>query len=168
MPLLLQPVPYRHLINSFSRAKHTRANNYEGWWSLILQQPVQEPNSAFTSKVPISVPTMDSIPLPVKAEPEPKEFVMLKGERIQVPEKPKAPDDCCMSGCAYCVWDIYQEDMEEYQTEKAELRQRFKDAGEPLPPSLKAPKKSIEDQIQDEMDPTMKAFYALEKKMKGG
>ena len=50
----------------------------------------------FTSKAAIAVPTMDPIPLPVKVEPEPKEFATLKGERIQLPEKPKAPDDCCM------------------------------------------------------------------------
>ncbi|KAI9259679.1 oxidoreductase-like protein [Phascolomyces articulosus] len=171
MPFLLKPLASRHLVNSvINRSKHTRASNYDGWWTLVLQQPDQEPNVAFTSKAPIAVPTMDTTSQPSvssKYESGPKEFVTLKGEKIQLPQKPVAPDDCCMSGCAYCVWDIYQEDMEEYQAEKAELRQRFNDAGEQLPSSLAASKKSIQDQIQDEMDPTMKAFYAMEKKMKG-
>ena len=29
------------------------------------------------------------------------------------PEKP-LPDDCCGSGCVRCVWDIYYEELEEY------------------------------------------------------
>ncbi|KAI4386790.1 hypothetical protein MLD38_004692 [Melastoma candidum] len=30
------------------------------------------------------------------------------------PEKP-SPDDCCGSGCVRCVWDVYYEDLEEYE-----------------------------------------------------
>ena len=29
------------------------------------------------------------------------------------PEKP-FPGDCCGSGCVRCVWDIYYEELEEY------------------------------------------------------
>lgn len=29
------------------------------------------------------------------------------------PEKP-LPDDCCGSGCVRCVWDIYYDELEEY------------------------------------------------------
>lgn len=29
------------------------------------------------------------------------------------PEKP-LPDDCCGSGCVRCVWDMYYEELEEY------------------------------------------------------
>ncbi|CAK7336938.1 unnamed protein product [Dovyalis caffra] len=29
------------------------------------------------------------------------------------PEKPE-PGDCCGSGCARCVWDVYYEELEEY------------------------------------------------------
>ena len=28
--------------------------------------------------------------------------------------RPKEPDNCCMSGCANCVWDLYREEMEEW------------------------------------------------------
>ncbi|KQJ91163.1 uncharacterized protein LOC100823317 [Brachypodium distachyon] len=30
------------------------------------------------------------------------------------PEKP-LPGDCCGSGCVRCVWDVYYEDLEDYQ-----------------------------------------------------
>ncbi|KAA1082677.1 hypothetical protein PGT21_010148 [Puccinia graminis f. sp. tritici] len=30
------------------------------------------------------------------------------------PPKPPGPEDCCMSGCATCVYDIYAQETEEY------------------------------------------------------
>ncbi|WP_093553526.1 oxidoreductase-like domain-containing protein [Pseudoduganella namucuonensis] len=34
--------------------------------------------------------------------------------RPQAPEPP-GPDDCCHSGCAYCVDDLYQEALDRYR-----------------------------------------------------
>jgi hypothetical protein len=31
---------------------------------------------------------------------------------VKIPPKPDEPDNCCMSGCIHCVWDLYREDME--------------------------------------------------------
>ncbi|PPQ94400.1 hypothetical protein CVT25_002488 [Psilocybe cyanescens] len=41
-----------------------------------------------------------------------------------VPEEPKLPadDECCMSGCAVCVYDLYEESLEAYQEALAQLR----------------------------------------------
>ncbi|THH07512.1 hypothetical protein EW146_g9297 [Bondarzewia mesenterica] len=35
---------------------------------------------------------------------------------LVIPQEPKPPesDECCMSGCAICVYDLYQESMESY------------------------------------------------------
>lgn len=33
---------------------------------------------------------------------------------VAIPPRPKEPDNCCMSGCAHCVWDDYRDDMEEW------------------------------------------------------
>lgn len=55
---------------------------------------------------------------------------------------PEAPTNCCMSGCANCVWIEYAE----------ELTKLFKDSGEKS-------RKIIFNQIQDS---NMKAFLALE------
>lgn len=64
------------------------------------------------------------------------------------------------------VWDLYEEDMQEYQAKKQEIRDMFEEAGEPLPASLKRSNKSVIEEMEDEMDPTMKAFRAMERKLK--
>lgn len=33
---------------------------------------------------------------------------------VRVPPRPAEPDNCCMSGCVNCVWDVYRDDMEEW------------------------------------------------------
>jgi hypothetical protein len=37
---------------------------------------------------------------------------------VWVPAKPEEPDDCCMSGCVNCVWDRYQDEMQEWVVAK--------------------------------------------------
>ncbi|KAF2473377.1 uncharacterized protein BDR25DRAFT_302304 [Lindgomyces ingoldianus] len=33
---------------------------------------------------------------------------------IMVPPRPTEPDNCCMSGCVNCVWDLYRDEIEEW------------------------------------------------------
>lgn len=39
-----------------------------------------------------------------------------KKEEISLPPPPEKPEagDCCGSGCVRCVWDVYYEELEEY------------------------------------------------------
>lgn len=58
---------------------------------------------------------------------------------------------------------MYGEDMEDYAAEKAEIRDRFKKAGVALPKELETNNKN---DAMEEMDPSMKAFLDMEKKLK--
>lgn len=44
---------------------------------------------------------------------------------IMVPPKPTEPDNCCMSGCVNCVWDVYRDDLEEWATKSAAAKQNI-------------------------------------------
>ncbi|KAF2133373.1 hypothetical protein P153DRAFT_282060 [Dothidotthia symphoricarpi CBS 119687] len=41
---------------------------------------------------------------------------------IIVPPKPSEPDNCCMSGCVNCVWDMYRDEMEEWAEKSTKAR----------------------------------------------
>ncbi|KAI9004842.1 oxidoreductase-like protein [Phycomyces nitens] len=116
---------------------------------------------------------MIPLPIPTK-QPELPELpdladlpgtVVLKGQRIELPKKPESPDNCCMSGCAHCVWDMYQEDIEDYQAKRSAIRQKFEEAGEPVPTVLGRSNKSAAKEVEEAMDPTMRAFLEMERKM---
>jgi hypothetical protein len=42
---------------------------------------------------------------------------------ILVPPRPNEPDNCCMSGCVNCVWDVYRDDLEEWAARSAQARE---------------------------------------------
>lgn len=44
---------------------------------------------------------------------------------VLVPPQPEEPDNCCMSGCVNCVWDLFREEMEEWTAKKNEAQQRM-------------------------------------------
>jgi len=44
------------------------------------------------------------------------------------PPLPPAPGDCCNSGCAWCVHDIYQDALERYQAALAAWLKRHPEA----------------------------------------
>ena len=58
---------------------------------------------------------------------------------------------------------MYAEDMEEYASEKSNIREKFIQQNEPLPKELE---KGNKDDALEEMDPSMKAFLDMEKKLK--
>ncbi|KAF1947695.1 hypothetical protein EJ02DRAFT_449175 [Clathrospora elynae] len=41
---------------------------------------------------------------------------------VLVPPRPEEPDNCCMSGCVNCVWDMYRDEMEEWAEKSARAR----------------------------------------------
>ncbi|KAL2333750.1 hypothetical protein Fmac_014963 [Flemingia macrophylla] len=51
-------------------------------------------------------PANTPAPHPIQPQPDPKQLP-------PPPEKPE-PGDCCGSGCVRCVWDLYYEELEQY------------------------------------------------------
>ncbi|KAI8575095.1 hypothetical protein K450DRAFT_263335 [Umbelopsis ramanniana AG] len=156
-----------------------RIPSYAGWWTSMVDQLAQSPTTTEIDTVspgkvvlpekheerqrviiPFGQESTEDIPQPITSQA--RAFVEIDGQRILIPEKPEAPDNCCMSGCAHCVWDIYQEEMEDYREEKNALRKRLIAAKVMVPPEL-LPKH--ERDATDDLDPGMKAFLALEKKL---
>lgn len=47
---------------------------------------------------------------------------------VLVPPRPEEPDNCCMSGCVNCVWDLFREEMEEFTAKSREAQSRLAEA----------------------------------------
>lgn len=44
---------------------------------------------------------------------------------VLVPPRPEEPDNCCMSGCVNCVWELYREDLEEWAAKSNKAKQKM-------------------------------------------
>ncbi|KAI4921812.1 hypothetical protein J4E90_000239 [Alternaria incomplexa] len=56
---------------------------------------------------------------------ERKQEIMKSSQNVAgvlVPPRPEEPDNCCMSGCVNCVWDMYRDEMEEWAEKSAQAR----------------------------------------------
>lgn len=58
---------------------------------------------------------------------------------IKVPEKPQEPDNCCMSGCINCVWEMYNDDIKEWKLLRQQAAQRLVQRGGRWPENFHAP-----------------------------
>lgn len=112
-----------------------------------------------------------------------KQPVYVRG--VLVPRTPDAPgpEDCCMSGCARCVYDLYKEDLEDYQERMSEVRKKLEEMKPPLgeaewdvqllgrrPGQVGGGKDNVPQEAEPieikGLDPTMKAFLEMERAMK--
>lgn len=48
---------------------------------------------------------------------------------IMVPDRPPEPDNCCMSGCINCVWELYRDDIKEWNEKRREAALKVNEAG---------------------------------------
>ncbi|KAI8372097.1 hypothetical protein BD560DRAFT_328589 [Blakeslea trispora] len=76
---------------------YKRLPEYDGWWDLVLNRASLP--TATTERVPLSIPFEAIEPTQTTntavATNQPT-IVYLKGNPIQLPQKPAAPDNCCM------------------------------------------------------------------------
>lgn len=78
---------------------------------------------------------------------------------VKVPKRPYEPDDCCMSGCVNCVWDLFNEDLQFWKEKTAQAVEALKAQGDNIkekwpvgfdPPPKELPLKYIPKEIRDE------------------
>ncbi|KAF2863814.1 hypothetical protein K470DRAFT_82922 [Piedraia hortae CBS 480.64] len=122
--------------------------------------PLDEPLDRVTAKPAQPETKISGSPLPKKVVNE-----ILRG----LPPKPEEPDNCCMSGCENCVWNLYRDEMEEWvkQRDKIVAREEHKQ-GMQLPEGVDG-KSLPEDEggrVLDDLPVGMRAFMEMERKLK--
>ncbi|KAM0755766.1 hypothetical protein T439DRAFT_282584, partial [Meredithblackwellia eburnea MCA 4105] len=108
---------------------------------------------------------------------------------VEIPTKPEAPKEgeCCMSGCAHCIYDIYVEDLEFYHEQIVAARKALLAKGSEVSaaewpeelgeramddtssPKEADPKAEAERALQETyktLDPSMRAFLEMEARLK--
>ncbi|KAI9786134.1 MAG: hypothetical protein M1839_007544 [Geoglossum umbratile] len=108
----------------------SQASPIEGYYKLLLNPP---PNPA--PRPPPEPPREDARVFQARvifgsrlagpSSKTPQAYRLIAG--VRVPPRPSEPDDCCMSGCVNCVWDIYRDDMEEWAVASREAGRRLKE-----------------------------------------
>ncbi|KAL1963274.1 hypothetical protein VTN77DRAFT_8497 [Rasamsonia byssochlamydoides] len=62
---------------------------------------------------------------------------------VAIPPRPVEPDNCCMSGCAHCVWDDYRDEMEVWAARVQEAQAKAKEA-RPSPDMRQSPRAEVD------------------------
>ncbi|KXN66389.1 hypothetical protein CONCODRAFT_11784 [Conidiobolus coronatus NRRL 28638] len=78
--------------------------------------------------------------------------------KMPVKPEPYPTEMCCMSGCAVCIIDVYQEEFENYLKEKEKYIAYCKENGLEIPDIMLK-------QEKPDIDPSLVAFKEMEKKM---
>jgi aarF domain-containing kinase len=143
-----------------------------------------------TTPLPAQQPSKAEDPRTVEA---PKAASLaIRGVRIPQRPPPPGPEDCCMSGCAHCAYDIYADDLQDFHAEASAARASLLALDPPLAPDewpaehlgarptqsagkgaagmpseqARATAESEVDAVIGGLDPTMAAFLKMEKAMK--
>lgn len=58
---------------------------------------------------------------------------------VKVPDRPMEPDNCCMSGCINCVWELYNDDVKEWNAKRKEAAEKLSKKGGVWPADFHPP-----------------------------
>lgn len=100
--------------------------------------------------------------------PKSSSRVLTHGSRliagVNVPAKPLEPDNCCMSGCVNCVWEIYNDDLRDWKQKRREAAHHLKNTHEIWPEDFDPPLKELDIQNVPERLKTVKIRLDKQKK----
>ncbi|EOD46954.1 oxidoreductase-like protein [Neofusicoccum parvum] len=135
--------PPRRTIKYYIAKPGEQAMPLQGFYADMLSHPLHQTPTA--TRTPPTPPPADELPKTDKEETLAKARIVFgsrlagpterKEKRdseskliagVRVPPKPEEPDNCCMSGCVNCVWDVYGEDLEEWAAASAEAKARLR------------------------------------------
>lgn len=158
---------YSSAAESRTKASHYRRPSYGGYYTSIMDKnvPKQQEGNPLADAEPgdkkggvIFYSRLAGYP---ENRPAPDKAKVYAG--VLVPALPEEPLNCCQSGCIHCVWDIYREDIEDYQAKRDEARAALVKQGRTIPLELGGTEKQTD--LISQLDPTLQAFIALEKKL---
>lgn len=131
-------------------------NPFAGYYEDLLDKPLHAVQNVTRS--PTTPPPPDELPQTEKDVVLEKARVVFgsrlagPGERqaaidsastniagVLVPPRPEEPDNCCMSGCVNCVWDLFRDEMEDWAAKSAEARAKIMAQRQKEPPKSKEP-----------------------------
>lgn len=69
---------------------------------------------------------------------------------VSVPAKPLEPDNCCMSGCINCVWELYNDDVKDWNAKRREAAAKLAEKGGRWPADFHPPAKWLKPENMPE------------------
>ncbi|KNZ73272.1 hypothetical protein J132_08041 [Termitomyces sp. J132] len=113
----LRPVRYIGHPSSLRRA-HTRGQNLSTRYQRLEKSLREKEGLAQNIEHLVKYPNVGGT---VTNTPQ-KRVEIFHG--FEIPKEPRPPqdDECCMSNCAVCVYDLYEESLNEYRKSIADLR----------------------------------------------
>lgn len=99
---------------------------------------------------------------------------------VKVPARPVEPDNCCMSGCINCVWEIFNDDVKEWNQARQTAAQKLAQRGGTWPADFDPPVKFLDPanvpaelraapselEAWDKVPVQIRVFAEIEKKLK--
>lgn len=87
---------------------------------------------------------------------------------VPVPSKPIEPDNCCMSGCVNCVWEIFNDDIREWKRKRKLAAKNIRNTEEIWPANWNPPLALLTLKNVPESLKTEKIRYDKQEKQKKG
>lgn len=117
--------------------KQTTSTRYEGSYSVSNLTAEQKMARVFGGRIKGESPKSSS--RLTRGKPK-----VIAG--ISVPDRPPEPDNCCMSGCINCVWELFNEDIKDWNSKRKLAAQKLQERGGRWPENFHAPVRYLKDE----------------------